>query len=65
MNRHSFLKLFQRNIAFILLLIISSIFIFTAPAFAVTETINYSYDDARQVVKAVYADGTEVMLSTT
>jgi YD repeat-containing protein len=57
MNIHSFLKSFQGNIAFISLAIISSIFIFTTTAFA--ETINYTYDDAGQVIKAVYADGTE------
>jgi YD repeat-containing protein len=49
------LKSFQGNIAFISLVIISSIFIFSVAAFA--ETINYTYDDAGQVVKAVYADG--------
>jgi hypothetical protein len=58
MNRHRILKSFQRNITFISLVIISSIFIFSAFIFttgAFAETINYTYDDARQVVKAVYA----------
>ena len=62
MNRHR-RKSFKGNIAFISLVIISSIFmstalIFTAPAFA--ETITYSYDDAGQVRKATYENGIEV-----
>jgi YD repeat-containing protein len=58
MKINSILKSFQGNIAFISLVIISSIFLFTAPAFA--ETINYTYDDAGQVKKAVYENGIEV-----
>jgi hypothetical protein len=59
MYRHIILKSFQGNIAFISLAIISSIYLFTAPVLAGSETINYSYDDGRQVKKAVYENGTE------
>ena len=59
MNRHRILKSFIGNIAFISLVIISSIFIFIAPVLASTETITYTYDDAGLVIKAAYEDGTE------
>jgi YD repeat-containing protein len=57
MNRHR-TKSFLSNIAFISLAIIISIFISSATASA--ETITYTYDDAGQVIKATYTDGTEV-----
>jgi hypothetical protein len=57
MNRHRILKSFKTHIAFISLVIISCILIFSVAAYA--ETITYSYDDAGQVVKAEYDNGTE------